>query len=79
VPPDLLNAIADQDLALARELGGAADDPGDDAVVRLYAARDLLTDALAAAGPSAGGVRRALRLAIADDLHLADRLAEASG
>jgi hypothetical protein len=78
VPPDLLNAIADQDLALARELGAAAEDPGGDAHARLYMARDHLTDALTAAGPAAEGVRRALRLAIADDLHLAERLAEAS-
>jgi len=46
---------------------------------RLYAARDGLTDALAAAGPSAPGVRRALRLAIADDLRLADELRGAAG
>ena len=37
-------------------------------VDRCYAARDALTDALAAAGPSADGVRRILRVAIADDL-----------
>jgi hypothetical protein len=76
----LLRAIAAQDLRLARALGADAEAlqaiAGDDAdpVDHLYAARDLLTDALAAAGPAADGVRRALRLAIADDLHAAERL-----
>ena len=42
-------------------------------------ARDLLTDALAAAGPTADGVRRALRLAIADDLRLASGAARERG
>jgi hypothetical protein len=51
---------------------------GEDPVDRLYAARDRLTDALAAAGPSAEGVRRAVRLAIADDLRAADELRGAS-
>jgi hypothetical protein len=77
-PPDgALQAIADQDIAFARELGAevrerwpAAADPTD----RLYAARDALTDALVAAGPAADASRRILRLTIADDLHLARRL-----
>jgi hypothetical protein len=71
-------AIAAQDERLARSLGGEVDAgvAGDDALGRLYAARDLLTDALVAAGPSADGVRRAVRLAIADDLRAADRLRE---
>jgi hypothetical protein len=73
--PSRLARVTDQDLALATQLGGAiADALPDDPVDRLYAARDLLTDALAAAGPTHDGVRRALRLAIADDLHLADAL-----
>jgi hypothetical protein len=74
-----LATIAAQDLRLAGSLGAdteavaaAADVP--DPVDRLYAARDLLTDALVAVGPAAEGVRRAVRLAIADDLHAADRL-----
>ncbi|MGH2350704.1 MAG: hypothetical protein ACRDJN_03710, partial [Chloroflexota bacterium] len=75
-PAERLRAIANQDLALARELGGDSPDPGGDPVDCLYAARDFLTDALVGAGASADGVRRALRLAIADDLHLAERLAE---
>ena len=45
----------------------------------LYAARDLLTDALEQAGPARDGVRRVLRLAIADDLRLADRLRGGGG
>lgn len=74
-----LAAIAAQDERLAAGLGAegeAAPADGDrsDPVDRLYAARDRLTDALVAAGPTADGVRRALRLAIADDLHAAERL-----
>ncbi|HET6379600.1 MAG TPA: hypothetical protein VFH63_00995 [candidate division Zixibacteria bacterium] len=75
-PAELLDAVSTQDAALARELGG---DPGSlpaHPVDRLYAARDALTDALHVAGPNADGVRRALRLAIADDLRLAERLTE---
>jgi hypothetical protein len=51
----------------------------EDAIDRLYAAREVLTDALAAAGPTADGVRRVFRLAIADDLELADRLRGVAG
>jgi hypothetical protein len=77
--PSRLDAIATQDAVLTRELGGPAPPTEGDQVDRLYAARDGLTDALTAAGPSAPGVRRALRLAIADDLHLADELGGAPG
>lgn len=65
--------IADQDVALARDLGAGGDlDPRAAELDRLYEARDLLTDALR---HSAGeGVRRALRLAIADDLQMTERL-----
>jgi hypothetical protein len=71
-----LEAISAQDVALARELGAAEEPaaPATDAVDQLYAARDRLTDALDAAGPVAEGARRALRLAIADDLRLAGEL-----
>jgi hypothetical protein len=68
--------IAAQDVAMAHELG-AGEDAGsasEDPVDRLYAARDLLTDALAVGGPLADGARRALRLAIADDLRLVEQL-----
>ena len=68
--------IAAQDVAMAHELG-AGEDAGSasgDPVDRLYAARDLLTDALAVGGPLADGARRALRLAIADDLRLVEQL-----
>ena len=73
-PDEALTSIADQDEALTRGLGGepAASDGGP--MDRFYAARDALTDALEAGGPSADGARRALRLAIADDLRLADQL-----
>jgi hypothetical protein len=72
--PSRLQAVTDQDLDLATQLGATARSLPEDPIDRLYAARDLLTDALAAAGPSRDGVRRALRLAIADDLRLADSL-----
>jgi len=72
--PAGVEAIAGQDAVFTRELGGPAPPTEGDAIDRLYAARDALTDALTAAGPSASGVRRALRLAIADDLRLADEL-----
>jgi len=61
--------LAAQDAALAAELGTPG--PNDEAAAGLagiYAARDALTTALVTAGPGGAGVRRALRLAIADDL-----------
>lgn len=70
----LLDAIERQDVAFVRELEHAAPQLSSDAVDRLYAARDALTDALEAAGPYHDGVRRILRLAIADDLRAADAL-----
>lgn len=75
---ELLDAIERQDVAFVRELGGAAPELAADPVDRLYAARDALTDALAAAGPTHDGVRRILRLAIADDLRAAEELAAAA-
>jgi hypothetical protein len=73
-------AVTQADLAMAGELGGAADAPANgDPVDALYAARDHLTDALEQAGPSHDGVRRALRLAIADDLRLAALLRGGGG
>ncbi len=68
---ELLEAIARQDAAFSAELGGATPDAEGDTIDRLYAARDALTDALEAAGPFHDGVRRILRLAIADDLRAA--------
>jgi hypothetical protein len=69
-----LDAIERQDTAFVRELGGGAPALTADPVDRLYAARDALTDALEAAGPYHDGVRRMLRLAIADDLRAAEAL-----
>jgi hypothetical protein len=68
--------ISDQDLRLVQALGAEPPQLAGDAdpVDRLYGARDALTDALAAAGPTADGVRRAIRLAIADDLRAAAAL-----
>lgn len=70
----LLNAIEQQDVAFVRDLGGAAPELSTDPIDRLYTARDALTDALEAAGPMHDGVRRILRLAIADDLRAAEAL-----
>jgi hypothetical protein len=69
-----LATIAEQDRAFAGELGAAPPPMAGDPVADLYATRDVLTDALLAAGASADGVRRVLRIAIADDLHLAELL-----
>ncbi len=69
-----MNAIPEQDEALARTLGGAPTASAADPIDRLYDARDALLEALQTGGPSAEGARRALRLAIADDLRLAHRL-----
>lgn len=71
---ELLEAIARQDAAFSAELGGATSDAEGDVIDRVYAARDALTDALDAAGPFHDGVRRILRLAIADDLRAAATL-----
>jgi hypothetical protein len=71
---DQLDAIERQDVAFVGELGGAAPELSSDPIDRLYIARDALTDALTAAGPMHDGVRRILRLAIADDLRAADAL-----
>ena len=45
-----------------------------DPVDRLYEARDALLEAIHGAGGAADGVRRAIRLAIADDLRAAELL-----
>ena len=68
---DLLEAIERQDVEFVRDLGGGAPELTPDRVDRLYAAREALTDALEGAGPGHDGVRRMLRLAIADDLRAA--------
>ena len=69
-----VDAIERQDVTFVRELGGAAPELASDPIDRLYTARDALTDALEAAGPFHDGVRRMLRLAIADDLRAAEAL-----
>ncbi len=70
----MLDAIERQDIRFGSELGAAAPELSSDPIDRLYVARDTLTDALAAAGPLRDGVRRVLRIAIADDLRAADIL-----
>jgi hypothetical protein len=77
-PPASLQPIERQDLRLAAQLGPKPPKPKGSPVDRLYASRDALTAALEAAGPMGDGVRRALRLAIADDLRLADELRRAA-
>ena len=74
VAADQLDAIERQDLAFVHELGAAAPELSADPIDRLYVVRDALTDALTAAGAYHDGVRRILRLAIADDLRAADAL-----
>jgi len=74
VAAEQLDAIERQDVVFVRELGGGAPELTADPIDRLYAARDGLTDALTAAGPQQDGIRRMLRLAIADDLRAADAL-----
>jgi hypothetical protein len=74
VAAELLDAIERQDVVFVRELGGQAPELSADPIDRLYAARDALTDALEASGSGADGVRRILRLAIADDLRAAEAL-----
>jgi hypothetical protein len=65
--------LADQDAALLRDVGSQATvPPAASDLDRLYDARDALMDALRA-GP-ADGARRAIRLAIVDDLRMTDRL-----
>jgi hypothetical protein len=71
---ELLDRIERQDVSFVRDLGGGAPELSSDPVDRLYAARDALTEALATAGPTHDGVRRMLRLAIADDLRAAEVL-----
>jgi hypothetical protein len=74
----VLGAIERQDLGFVSELGGAAPPLPSDPVDRLDGARDALSDALAAAGAMHDGVRRILRLAIADDLRAADTIRPAA-
>ena len=71
---DQLDAIERQDVGFVRELGGQAPQLTPDPVDRLYAARDALTEALDASAASHDGIRRILRLAIADDLRAAEAL-----
>ena len=71
---ELLDAIERQDMTFVRELGGQAPELSADPIDRLYAARDALTDTLQASGSGSDGVRRILRLTIADDLRAAEAL-----
>ena len=69
--------LADQDATLATTLGGGAaeDHPSHVGPVdRLYASRDKLVAAIDHAGVAAEGLRRAIRLAIADDLRASELL-----
>jgi hypothetical protein len=75
----LFAAILAQDAALVAGLGAPPAATSADPIDRFYATRDALFAALDASGPSGLGVRRALRLTIADDLRLADRLRGGEG
>jgi hypothetical protein len=75
----LFVAILAQDAALVAGLGAPPAATSADPIDRFYATRDALFAALDASGPSGSGVRRALRLTIADDLRLADRLRGGEG
>jgi hypothetical protein len=90
---DRLEAVSQQDATFATQLGssstGSEDVPSSedvpdsedtpaDVVDRLYATRDELSTALEGAGSTADGVRRILRLAIADDLRVAADIRGAS-
>ena len=79
IPDRAMAAIVRQDRAFAAALGSSDSDARpNDPIDRLYAARDGLTDALERGGSTAEGVRRIVRVAIADDLRLAERLRGAS-
>ena len=69
-----LDAIERQDLRFVADLGATAPDLPADRIDRLYVARDALTDVLDASGSMHDGVRRILRLAIADDLRAAEAI-----
>lgn len=73
-PTGTLEQIAQQDLLLVAQLGAPPPKLSGGPIDRLYQARDALTAALESAGAMGDGVRRAVRLAIADDLRLADQL-----
>jgi hypothetical protein len=73
-PDAALEAIARQDRALAAELGAPSPVAAGGPLDRLYQARDALTAALEGAGATRDGVRRSIRLGIADDLRLAEGL-----
>ncbi len=68
------SGIALQDDAFVAGLGGAPAEPPDNPIDRCYAARDALTASLERTGPQREGVRRIVRLAIADDLRAAGAL-----
>jgi len=74
LPDAALRAIAGQDRGLAAELGAPPAAISGGPLDRLYQARDALTAALEGAGATGDGVRRSIRLGIADDLRLAERL-----
>jgi hypothetical protein len=73
-PDAALEAIERQDRGLAANLGRAPIDLAGGPLDRLYQARDALTAALEHGGATGDGVRRSIRLGIADDLRLAERL-----
>ena len=78
-PDAALEAIEQQDRGLAAELGAGPAEVTGGPLDRLYQARDALTAALESAGATGDGVRRSIRLGIADDLRLAEQLRGGGG
>ncbi|MGI8872443.1 MAG: hypothetical protein ACR2KI_07595 [Candidatus Limnocylindria bacterium] len=72
----VLDGVVQQDLQIIGELGGSVPNLPRDPIDRLYATRDAFTETLERGGPAGEGVRRAIRLAIADDLRAAELLRE---
>lgn len=69
-----IEAIEAQDGEFIAHLGGEHAAGAEDPIDRLFDARERLTGLLEAAGGGQEGVRRILRLAIAEDLRAADEL-----
>lgn len=70
----LIEPLVAQDGAFAASLGGTAPEASSNPLDGLFTARDALSDALSAAGAGAPSARGVLRIAIADDLRVADGL-----
>ncbi len=70
----LVEGLVAHDRSFIAELGSSAPADDGDPIDSLFAARERLTELLEAAGGGHEGVRRIVRLAIAEDLRVADEL-----